>query len=168
MHGAAIVVAFAALALTACAADDEQRPDAPASGDDAAATDASSDGLTPDGATAGGVVCARLDQTCVAPTPECCDLPTGTDTCIGTNDACAGERLECDGPEDCPVGDECCLFQGQGSRCIQAGVCGTTGSISNEMCHEHTDCEQGELCCGTAPGPQVDLYAVCATGPCPQ
>ncbi|MBZ0230722.1 MAG: hypothetical protein K8M05_00100 [Deltaproteobacteria bacterium] len=161
------------LVLTACVADDERIPDARSPGDDASALDASTDAAASDGAIDGarsgdGVVCARADQACVEPTPECCDVMTGTDTCVATTEACAGDRLECDGPEDCAVGDECCLFQGQGSRCIQAGVCGTTGAISNEMCHAPTDCAQGEMCCGTAPGPQVDLYAICTMGPCPQ
>lgn len=159
--------------LEACASDDERTTDAASTIDGAAddgGTDApeSGDGGI-DGATRGdGVLCARQDQACVDPRPECCDVATGTDTCVAMNGTCAGERLECDGPEDCPVAQECCLFDGQGSRCIDTGVCGTTGPIANEMCHVVGDCDQNEMCCGTAPGPALDLYSVCRTGPCPQ
>lgn len=152
--------------LVACVAADERAVDAPPSGIDAVF---GFDALGIDASSTGdGVRCARADQACTGATPECCDLMTGTDMCIAPSGTCAGDRLECDGPEDCPTGDECCLFAGQGSRCIQAGVCGTTGSISNTMCHVMNDCGQGELCCGTAAGPAVDLYAICTQGPCPQ
>jgi hypothetical protein len=157
------------LLLTSCAAD-ESPIDAPTSAADAPSGDgASTDGGAIDGATTGnGVVCARADQSCTGAMPECCDLMTGTDTCIAPSGPCAGERLECDGPEDCAQGEECCLFDGQGSRCLDEGICGTTGSISSTMCHVVAHCDQGELCCGTAPGPAVDLYGICSSGPCPQ
>lgn len=152
---------LAVLACAACAADDEDVIDPPRI--DAPTVDAAIDA-----AIGNGVLCARADQSCTGATPECCDLMTGTDTCIAQAGTCAGDRLECDGPEDCPVLQECCLFDGQGSRCIDAGICGTTGAISNEMCHVIADCDQGEMCCGTAPGPALDLYAICSNGPCPQ
>jgi hypothetical protein len=163
------VRALAILALLVCAscANDEPLPvDAPGSGttDAAATSDGGADATT----NGNGVLCAREDQSCVAPTPECCDVTSGTDTCVGTNDPCSGDRLECDGPEDCPASQECCLFDGQGSRCLDTGICGTTGSISNEMCHVAGDCDANENCCGTAPGPALDLYSICTTSPCPQ
>lgn len=167
------LVGLVLFVLSACASDDERATDAPASNIDAAsgdggAIDASGDGGV-DAATRGdGVLCARQDQSCVDPTPECCDVTTGTDMCIAANGTCAGDRLACDGPEDCPLAQECCLYEGQGSRCIDEGICGTTSSISAEMCHVMTDCDQNEMCCGTAPGPALDLYSVCRTGPCPQ
>ena len=159
------LILVGAVAIAACAAPDERMVDAPGSGGDAAA---SGDGGIDGAANGNGVLCARADQSCVAPTPQCCDLATGIDTCIAANGACAGDRLECDGPEDCFVGQECCLFDGQGSRCLDEGICGTTGSISNEMCHVQGDCDLNEMCCGTAPGPAIDLYSVCTQGPCPQ
>jgi len=150
--------------LSACAADDERSIDAPSSGSDAATGDA----IVLDARIGNGVLCARADQSCVDPTPECCDVASGLDTCIAQAGSCAGDRLECDGPEDCPAGEECCLFDGQGARCFDTGICGTTGSISNTMCHVEGDCDANENCCGTAPGPAIDLYSICSMDPCPQ
>ncbi len=155
---------YLVLTLTACAADDGGDVDARGSGPDAATSDA----IALDGSLGNGVLCARANQTCSGATPECCDVESGTDTCIAQSGACAGDRLECDGPEDCGQGQECCLFEGQGSRCLDEGICGTTGSISNEMCHVREDCDLNETCCASAPAPDVDLYPTCLVGACPQ
>lgn len=152
------------LVCASCANDERLPVDAPGGSTDAAVAGDASDAA----ASGNGVLCARADQSCVAPTPECCDVASGTDTCVATNATCAGDRLECDGPEDCPPNQECCLFEGQGSRCLDTGTCGTTGSISNAMCHVPGDCDANENCCGTAPGPALDLYAICTMNPCPQ
>ncbi len=173
------MLALTLMLAIACGSSDEHLADATSSSDataddDAPAADASGGDATPidagrDGAIGTtGVLCARADQACTEPTPICCDVSPGLDTCIASGGACSGERLACDGPEDCPFGDECCLFQGQGSRCIPSGVCGTTGAISNEMCHVQDDCAPGLTCCGTAPGPALDLYAICTPAGCPQ
>lgn len=103
------------------------------------------------------------------PDQVCCDSFNSADKCIAVNDQCNGNTMACDGPEDCPSTQECCMFEGQGSRCLDTGICGTTGSISNEMCHIDMDCDAGEVCCGRSPGPVVDLYYTCRIGnACPQ
>lgn len=159
----AVVVLFALVA--ACDGTDEQLP----ATIDAPAVDAPGpiDGA-PDGLLAETVVCGTEANVCIVPAQSCCDVAGNGDTCINTGGACSGIPMACDGPEDCGATEECCFFDGSRSMCVRTDVCGTTGSISNEMCHVMADCDSGEFCCGTAPGPQLDLYAICTTGPCPQ
>ena len=153
-----------ALIVAGCGGSDEHVPD------DAAVIDAGVDGppaidASPDAAP--GVLCERVDQECPVPAQVCCDQEPGPDTCIDMGTTCNGVPLACDGPEDCPTGEECCLFDGQDSRCLTAGVCGTTGALSEPMCHGDDDCANGFSCCGLTPGPQIDLYSVCRAGACP-
>jgi hypothetical protein len=150
-------VAIVVVTLVASCGEDESTPqiDAPASTIDAAAG-------------GGGVVCEIETTSCPLPAQVCCDVDSGPDTCIASGTACAGRPLACDGPEDCS-GQECCLFDDR-SECLDTGICGTTGVISEVMCHRDTDCDTaaGESCCGISPGPVVDLYSVCRIGGCPQ
>ena len=141
---------------------------------DAATDDANGDAI--DSADGGGdantknvVACGDGTAMCPIPDEVCCDLTTGADQCVAANAGCAGTSLACDGPEDCPPTEECCLFPDR-SQCLTTGICGTTGVVTEVMCHADADCDQaaGEHCCGTAPGPAVDVYAVCRAGACPQ
>src|SRR5262245_26496610 len=108
-------------------------PDAPSTGD-APPSDAS--------ANAGEIACGTTATTCTIPGQVCCDNDQGPDQCIPTMDACNGRRLACDGPEDCPSPQECCLFA-ERSQCMTNGICGTTGVISEVMCHVDSDCDVG-------------------------
>jgi len=116
----------------------------------------------------GGVACGDGTTTCPIPDQVCCDT-TGVDQCVATGGGCAGSSLACDGPEDCPMVQECCLFPDH-SQCLDDGICGTTGVITEVMCHGDADCDMaaGQHCCGTAPGPASDVYGVCRAGGCPQ
>jgi hypothetical protein len=135
---------------------------------DAATSDAIGDGATGDVIAGNGVACGDAGSTtCSIPDQVCCDLTTGTDQCIAAGSSCAGTSLACDGPEDCPLLQECCLFPDR-SQCMDDGICGTTGVITEVMCHVDGDCATGLSCCGTAPGPLVDVYGVCRAGGCPQ
>jgi len=129
--------------------------------------DASGDGTG--SGTHNGVACGDVMTACTSPQPVCCDVMSGADTCIAENGTCAGRPLACDGPEDCPSTQECCLYDDR-SRCLDTGICGTTGAITEVMCHVDGDCDSaaGEHCCGTAPGPVADVYGVCRVGGCPQ
>lgn len=174
---AVVVIALVA----ACGGTDEVVVDAPAGddapADDGAALDSAIDAVAGDGATDSrrdgandpdGVLCERPDQSCPVPQQVCCDVDGNVDMCVGVTAPCSGRPLACDGPEDCGPGTECCLFT-DGSRCTQTGVCGTTGAISEVMCHVAAHCSVTvPNCCGTAPGPALDLYSVCRSGPCPQ
>jgi hypothetical protein len=162
--------AWLAVLCAACGGDDEQVPvDAPV-GDGAVVVDAPAVDAATAGAAPSGLVCEMADQFCTIPSQICCVVEPGTDTCMPSGSAgCNGQPYECDGPEDCGPGTECCLFEGQGARCTQTGVCGTTGVISELMCHVPGDCPVGAPnCCGTAPGPLLDLYSVCRASGCPQ
>ena len=155
--------------LAACGGADEQLP---IDGPQDAPVDGAGDGPSVDAPTdaAGqGVVCDQPGQECALPGQACCDLSGGADVCIAQGGPCDGVPMMCDGPEDCPAAQECCLFDGQNARCLDDGICGTTGSISDVMCHTPADCPAGLVaCCGTAPGPLLDLYFVCRSGACPQ
>lgn len=165
-HAAAVLFAV----LAACDGEDERI----LASTDAPAVDASDgiDGPGPDAPTDGaggaGVVCGVETVTCPVPAQACCDIAGSGDTCIASGGTCRGIPMQCDGPEDCGAAEECCFFDGSRAICLGEGTCGTTGSSSNEMCHVEADCDTGESCCGTAPGPQIDLYSICTTGPCPQ
>lgn len=164
-----IIVTFVFVAVVGCGGNDESVP-ADARGD--AAADAATDGPgvdAPVDASGAGVVCDMPGQECSLPAQACCDVNAGTDMCIQQGGNCSGVPMMCDGPEDCPAAQECCLFEGQNARCLDDGICGTTGSISDVMCHTPADCPVGlDSCCGTAAGPVLDLYFVCRSGPCPQ
>ena len=136
---------------------------------DARPSDARSDGTRLDSGANAGVACGDLATACPIPAQICCDLTSGQDTCIASSGVCAERRLECDGPEDCSATQECCLWSDR-SECMDIGICGTTGSITEVMCHLDQDCDTGagESCCGTAPGPVADVYGVCRIGACPQ
>src|SRR5687768_573691 len=74
--------------------------------------------------TTNTVACGDSTTSCAAPGQYCCDMAGGTDTCMPSPpNGCTGNAMQCDGSEDCPAQMECCLFAGQGSRCIQTGIC---------------------------------------------
>jgi hypothetical protein len=115
-----------------------------------------------------GIACGtETDPPCSIPAEVCCDVSIGMDKCVAAG-SCNERSLACDGPEDCP-GQECCLFSDR-SQCLDTGICGTTGVLSEVMCHGDGDCDMaaGEHCCGLSPGPVADVYGVCRAGGCPQ
>lgn len=135
---------------------------------DAAVGDAGPDATMIDAGQVGAVVCESEAQRCPTPGQICCDTQPGPDRCTAADVPCAGQTMACDGPEDCAATEDCCLWS-NGSRCTAAGICGNTGSITEVMCHLPADCPiEAPSCCGTAPGPLLDLYFVCRQGGCPQ
>lgn len=126
-----------------------------------AATDAGSDagrsdaGARPDasatdlGSTPGD---DRRDFTACSPGSSC-DLRTLSCCYAGTNDlacrtpsACTNPGALCDGPEDCLVGERCCVFVGFNPRSYCATTCDRAEPTA---CHTNTDCSNNSTCMQT-------------------
>lgn len=136
-------------------------------------------GLYATARTPNGVSCAAEgQQICSSPTSVCCGIAkfeadeagpvadagitTSTASFIGYDlscasdiGACGGElNQSCDGPEDCQVGDSCCLTDG-GSwyfKTACAPKCRPLGSeapgLLAQLCHDHSDCPNDfSACC---------------------
>lgn len=105
---------------------------------------------TPDGAVV-GVVCGA--SICNIATQKCC---VGTvSSCVGLADSCAGTSVSCDGPEDCKVGDVCCVEQSL-TECIDT----CSGDI---ICHMPSDCpgNMPNCCPSGGGGPNTCSAAAC-------
>jgi hypothetical protein len=162
----------AAIALTAaCGSRSVEGPVIDAAGDgDGPAGDAIFDARSDavpgaDARTFAGVACGIAPTlTCTPPTSECC--VAGNDTCIMPEAACTGERMQCDGTEDCNGGDVCCFRPGDGARCAAAAMCNGTDVV---MCHPDgpKTCVGALKCCQLGPGPTTSPYGVCRAF-CPQ
>src|SRR5215470_7379921 len=127
-----LVIAFL---LVACGSN-KTASDAPGSGDgnpidSPVSNDAANDGRsTVDAAV--GVTCGMT--TCTG-TQECC-VENGMRSCVDAG-KCMGVGFVCDGPEDCPTTEVCCLAATggmPGSTCKPANMCQTSA------CHEDIDC----------------------------
>src|SRR5215475_5724615 len=128
-----LVIAFL---LVACGSN-KTASDAPNGGDgnpidSPMSNDAANDGsATTDAAV--GVSCGTM--TCTSQ-QECCVDNGGMRTCV-TQGQCTGVAFACDGPEDCPTTEVCCLAATggmPGSTCKPANMCQTSA------CHEDPDC----------------------------
>lgn len=150
----AIVGVLIVLALVSgCGGDGRSGDDddAPAIADASiVAIDATSDvdAALPDAApgdqvTCGGVLCDPFNRCCVAPGPIY--------ECIGSVDSCAGEYVDCDGPEDCPGDAVCCSTNVGGAHCQTS--CDDTPTV----CHVRGDCPNGQQCCAVE-----DSLSICA------
>jgi hypothetical protein len=128
---------------------DPSAPDADPNAPDAdpSAPDAAGSGGDPDAAGGGGggeIACG--DTTCTG--GQICCVTTGgpggfTSECTAA-DACKGNPVTCDGPEDCGDGVCCGSFGdgGGGAACESADTCMTV------ICHDDGDClGEGETCC---------------------
>jgi hypothetical protein len=118
-------------------------PDLATAGPDLAAADQlltqPDQGGTVDGGARVGVACGNswCDTTTGA---ACCELAL---SCQATPCALGEQTDRCDGPEDCPSGNVCCLFVGNtfyGTAC--APSCGQQARI----CHSAADCAPGQGC----------------------
>lgn len=83
-----------------------------------------------------GVDCGPF--TCEGFTPECCVYAFMTFACLPAG-TCTEIELDCDGPEDCDVGDQCC-FDGQDAACSNG-----CGGGEDTLCHTDGDCP-GDSC----------------------
>ena len=98
-----------------------------------------------------------LNQIVCPYTPDC--MCSSTDVCCVTVEdqqfagasclplaSCSGLAFECDGPEDCPTGEECCVDVdfGGGSVCVASGS--FIGTLKAVMCRGDDDCPLGQEC----------------------
>lgn len=120
--------------------------DGPNGGDDDAGVDAPGGGTDADPGTT--LACGSM--TCDPMTQLCC-VTGGFQpmySCIPQNGNCNnGAVQECDGPEDCPDPQVCCLaFTGDG---IEASCQASCGPQEGERCHTDSDCStsQRSKCC---------------------
>jgi hypothetical protein len=132
--------------LIACGSKHSTSGDDAPSGTDSSSTDSPTSGdaggdamSNVDGAV--GVACGTT--TCSA-TQECC-LTNGQRTCVDQGN-CQGAAFECDGPEDCQMGEICCASN-------TGGTPGTTCQDATDMCraiacHNDPDCPMTDpKCC---------------------
>jgi hypothetical protein len=72
--------------------------------------------------------------------------------------------VTCDGPEDCGgAGHQCCMPSG---AMIQTTCTATSCLPGLTMCHQNTDCAQGETCCSMVSYGYAN--STCQTGSCPR
>jgi hypothetical protein len=153
---------FTMFAVAACGGN-TSAPAADASVDGAVVFDAR---MGVDAQSFAGVECGLAPTaTCLAPDGVCC-VASGGDKCVAPQTLCNGERVQCDGAEDCRSGEVCCWLQGHGSLCTQAGMCGGGDEV---MCHPGgpPTCGGSMHCCDLGGGPVTSVYGVCSAGPCP-
>ncbi|HTJ47416.1 MAG TPA: hypothetical protein VL463_35195 [Kofleriaceae bacterium] len=107
-----------------------------------------------------GVACDVPDNACVDPSSVCC-TGAGSDRCAAPEALCSGDRMQCDGSEDCKGNEVCCFIKGHGSMCTQPDMCAAGDQI---MCHRvgGPPCPNGLQCCDVNGGP----YGVCQSGGC--
>jgi hypothetical protein len=112
-----------------------------------------------------GVACVVPDGVCLPPDGTCC-TGNGGDKCQTAASSCGGERMQCDGAEDCSGGTACCYLAGHGSLCTEASMCAGVDVI---MCHPDgpATCPGATHCCALRGGPTTSPYGVCLSGGCP-
>ena len=71
----------------------------------------------------------------------CCLVPGKAGTC-GTDSCNDSVVHDCDGPEDCSVGEVCCGEPWEGHQCVPSGEC-----EEKQACHDASDCEEQQAAC---------------------
>ncbi len=105
-----------------------------------------------------------INVTCVDPASVCCSGDHGrTGTCVAPAMMCmAGIPYDCDGPDDCPMGDVCCLT-GKGAACSAPAACAMLGG--DVLCEMKADCPNNGNCCNY--NINQNGFHRCQAGPCP-
>ena len=124
-----------------------------------AAVDAHAIVIVDGGPDYAGVACGLTPTTtCRGGDPDCC-ASNASDTCVASTAVCNGERMQCDGPEDCAANEDCCFISTHGAACTERGMCGNGDLV---MCHPgESTCGAGLMCCDIGPGPTTSPYGVC-------
>jgi len=82
---------------------------------------------------------------------EVCCVPAGTTTfaCVfapgGITMQCQG-AYECDGPEDCEVGERCSAIWSESVVEFVASICSSEVAPSHQACHSDLDCPEQHYC----------------------
>jgi len=150
--------------------DQDQDQDLPA-GTAALKRDASVDAplLTDAYAGANSIACPKATTsawTCHNPPDHCCINGYGTPV-VGqcTPSLCTVHQLDCDGPEDCPSGQECWSYRYHDPEPLETAhwhlMCSTTapgGELDWMVCHSNTDCTVPGTTCKPVHEASVGAY----------
>lgn len=115
-------------------------------------------GVAPEGAAAGVSCGVGLPVLCELRVERCCIRSLTTDSCIPVDQVCSCDGLDgcvvatadCDGPEDCGAGQQCCGALSNVTGTYSRFGCQTScDPLRNERvaCHEGQDaCPEGTVC----------------------
>ena len=120
-------------------ASDAPAPDAPSDAPTDSKPEAS---VNQDSGTPGYIYCPPTY--CSAQSQKCC-TNGGFATCVQMNLACTqpSVAIHCDGREDCPVGQTCCVENDGVAKC-KLTMCVGIGYA--ELCHSNLDCSGARQC----------------------
>lgn len=138
----------AALVLAACADDSTVSTSDEARRHRDGGTDTTTvDATTPPTGTGGSISCyteGAPANTCTLPVHCCFSNYSSQHDGYCTTSACSQSTIECDGPEDCAAGENCCGHFGDlgWTLACQSGSCGAPPA-NEELCHDTTTCDAG-------------------------
>jgi hypothetical protein len=125
--------------------------DASAGNDGAGPVDASHGGDSSepptDGGSTGTIACG-MATTCTVPSQVCCAVLAAADagghssSCVAAGTCGKGLSISCEGTDNCPAGDVCCLSGGNGSSSTSCKP-KCTGA---QLCNKPSDCPPSETC----------------------
>lgn len=110
------------------------------------------------------VECPPSEYCCWHESSAACDVCTQGGTCVAPSGLCGGlsnyRLLRCNGPEDCPSGQQCCEDITEDTLC--AGSCGASQNI---MCGGPQDCPMDKPYCRSYAPPYPGYMYCSATAP---
>ena len=146
----------AALAAAACGSDNGDANDEPKRGKGHGSTAPDAAAPSPDAATtpsdpadAGVVACyseGTPAATCTLPVHCCFTNYSAQHNGYCTTDACGWGTIDCDGPEDCASGQQCCATKDAGGWRLACSTssCGAP-PLGEQLCHDASTCS-GRAC----------------------
>jgi hypothetical protein len=102
-----------------------------------------------------GVPCGST--TCASYYEECCQTGVssvsspGTQACVPRAAGCAGNNIQCDGPEDCVAGTRCVVSNGNGGYVVPPSAYCSGSALGYTVCHTPADCPVDAPYCVTNP-----------------
>jgi hypothetical protein len=101
---------------------------------------------TIDAGPAGNYAVACGSTTCTSQSDQCCIAGTSS-ACQPRSSSCSGVPVQCDGPEDCPAGYECCWGEPGAISASTAQFCTQTCPGRDVVCHTAADCPASNPTC---------------------
>jgi hypothetical protein len=94
--------------------------------------------------------------TCTLPTHCCFGNYSAQHNGYCTSDVCAWGTINCDGPEDCASGQNCCAHKSEYGWTLACSdsACGAP-DVNEELCHDSSTCDRGS--CVNVYGVNYDL-----------